>query len=75
MFHGSESTGIFRCQRAQARIGPMMPSVWDLCRFCMTRPEPRPGAFVSGQETLASLKAYQGGSMVGKQLENGDLLL
>ena len=68
--HGG-STGIFH-QRAQARInGPVRPSVWDLCRFGMTRPEPRPTTFISGQETLASV-AYQGGSrwsMVGKQLE------
>ena len=68
--HGG-STGIFH-QRAQARInGPVRPSVWDLCRFGMTRPEPRPTTFISGQETLASV-AYQGGSiwsMVGKQVE------
>ena len=68
--HGG-STGIFH-QRSQARInGPVRPSVWDFCRFCMTRPEPRPTTFISGQETLASL-AYQGGSiwsMVGQQLE------
>ena len=55
-----------------ARInGPVRPSVWDLCRFGMTRPEPRPTTFISGQETLASV-AYQGGStwsMVGKQVE------
>jgi hypothetical protein len=55
-----------------ARInGPVRPSVWDLCRLGMTRPEPRPTTFISGQETLASV-AYQGGSiwsMVGKQLE------
>ena len=45
----------------------MMPSgLGSFAAFCMTRPEPRPGAFVSGQETLASLKAYQGGSMVGQ---------
>ena len=59
-------------QRSQARInGPVRPSVWDLCRFGMTRPEPRPTTFISGQETLASV-AYQGGSiwsMVGKQVE------
>ena len=56
--HGS--TGIFH-QRSQARInGPVRPSVWDFCRFCMTRPEPRPTTFISGQETLASV-AYQGG--------------
>ena len=57
---------------AQARINsPVRPSVWDLCRFCMTRPEPRPTTFISGQETLASV-AYQGGSiwsMVGQQVE------
>ena len=67
--HGG-STGIFH-QRSQAINGPVRPSVWDLCRFCMTRPEPRPTTFISGQETLASV-AYQGGStwsMVGKQVE------
>lgn len=30
-----------------------VPSVWNLCRFGMTRPEPRPRAFIGGQETLA----------------------
>ena len=67
--HGG-STGIVH-QRARAINGPVRPSVWDLCRFCMTRPEPRPTTFISGQETLASV-AYQGGSiwsMVGKQVE------
>ena len=71
MLFSNCSTGIFR-QRAQARInGPVRPSVWDFCRFGMTRPEPRPTTFISGQETLASV-AYQGGSiwsMVGKQVE------
>ena len=32
----------------------LRPSVRNLCRFSMTRPEPRPSALISGQEALAS---------------------
>ena len=39
------------------RAGPhqVKPSVRDLRCFGIARPEPRPGTFISGQETLATV--------------------
>ena len=50
------SIGLF-VDLSSTRSGPhqVRPSVWDLRCFGIARPEPRPGTFISGQETLASV--------------------
>ena len=54
-FHGGQQVCLWIC--CQTRSGPhqVRPSVWDLRCFGIARPEPRPGTFISGQETLASV--------------------